>query len=58
MAGRVRHALGSLLASLELAAGPPPPPLTWRAAGHPQLPATLELCQLQQQLHSAVASLG
>jgi hypothetical protein len=57
LSGRVRHALGSLLASLGLAAGPPPPPLAWRAAGHPQLPATLDLCQLQQRLHSAASTL-
>lgn len=58
IAGRLRHALGSMLAALGLGAGPPPSPLAWRACGHPQLPATLALAQQQAQLHTVAAAPG
>ena len=47
-----------MLAALGLGAGPPPPPLAWRAEGHPQLPATLALAQQQAQLHTVAAAPG
>ena len=50
--GQVRQQMDQ---QLGLSEGPPPKPLLWRHGGHPSLPASLQLCHMQMQLHQLCA---
>jgi hypothetical protein len=53
---RAEHVAASLDSAMGLAAGPVPKPLLWRVAGHPRLPATLELGEAQSHLAALAAA--